>query len=354
LQAKYAKVVEWVKQQIEINNLKNGDKFYSEGELMEIFSISRQTVRQAVGVLEYENILERRQGVGTFVSTQNAGGARRSIGVLLGFIGYVNSEILHGIESVLLKNDYSIQLALSEYEIEIEYKALRSFIESGVKGIILDPARSRLFNPRSYILDEIKERGIHLIYLGGYHEGRAFPYVSMDDVAAGRLATEYLIAAGHKKIAGFFVSDVVQGALRFQGYVEALFAAAMPYTPWQTLWYTNEDEIELFKGSERLFKRLEGCTAVVCYNDRLAAHLVDVLTSAGFNVPQDISIIGMDNTDIAALCKVPLTTVVHPKAKLGRLIAKNMLETIDNPGYNATSLIKPRIIQRESVTKLED
>jgi GntR family transcriptional regulator of arabinose operon len=318
---------------------------------MEIFGISRQTVRHAVGVLEYENILERRQGVGTFVSAPSASNGRKNIGVMLGFLGYINSEILHGIEHILQKEDYSIQLALSEYEIEIEYKALRSFIENGVQGIILDPARSRLFNPRSYIFNEIEERGIPLIFMGGYREDSSFPYVSMDDAAAGRTATEYLIAAGHTKIAGFFVSDVMAGVLRFRGYMEALFAASMPYTPWQTLWYTNEDELEVFKCGERVMKRLEGCTAVVCYNDRLAVHLIDALTTAGIRVPEDISVIGIDNTDLASLCKVPLTTISHPKANLGRRIAKNMLKRIKTPDFDPTCLIKPRLIERESVLR---
>lgn len=350
--AKYIRVVDWVKEQIAAQNLKKGDKFYTEGELMEIFGISRQTVRHAVGVLEYENILERRQGVGTFVSGPSAANGKKTIGVLMGFLGYVSSDILSGIEVTLQKSGYAVQLALSEYEIEAEYRALCSFMESGVQGIILDPARSRLFNPYGHVFNEIAERGISLIFMGAYREECAVPYVSMDDVAAGRMATEYLINAGHKKIAGFFVSDVVQGHLRFQGYMEALHAASLPYTPWQTLWYANEDELEVFKGSERVFKRLEGCTSVVCYNDRLAVHLIDVLTTAGFKVPEDISVIGIDNTDLAAMFKVPVTTVEHPKANLGRWVAKHIIKLIEDPGFDATYLIKPRLIERDSVKKI--
>lgn len=352
MQAKYVKVVEWVKQQIADQNLKNGDKFYTEKELMEIFGISRQTVRHALSVLEYEHIVERRQGIGTFVSGTIAPGGKRLVGVLLGFLGYISSEILTGIEEVLQKNDCAIQLALSEYEIEAEYKALCSFLERGVDAIILDPARSRLFNPYNHIFDEIAAKGIPLIFLGGHRDECPFPYVSMDDVAAGRIATEHLINAGHEKIAGFFVSDVVQGTLRFQGYMEALHAASLPYTPWQTLWYANEDELEVFEGSARVLKRLENCTAVVCYNDRLAIHLTDVLTSAGFSVPEDMSMVGVDNTDMAAMCKVPLTTIDHPKIGLGRRIATHIVKSLNNPEFKAGYLIRPQLVERDSVRVL--
>jgi len=155
--AKYSRVVDWVKEQIAAKSLKRGDRFYTEGELMEIFGISRQTVRHAVGVLEYENILERRQGVGTFVSGPVASNGKETIGVAFGFLdGYVNSFILHGVEEILKKSGYAVQLALSEYEIEMEYDALRSFLDSDVKGIILEPTRSNVFNPYNRIFQEIR------------------------------------------------------------------------------------------------------------------------------------------------------------------------------------------------------
>jgi len=348
-------VVDWVKAQIAAKNLKRGDRFYTEGELMEIFGISRQTVRHAVGVLEYENILERRQGVGTFVSGPLAPNGKKTIGVAFGFLdGYVNSAILHGIEEILQKNGYTVQLALSEYEIEAEYRVLCSFLESDVQGIILEPARSRVFNPYGQIFNEIKKRDIPLVFMGSYRDEYAFPYVSMDDVAAGRMATEYLINAGHKRIAGLFISDVMHGVLRYQGYTEALRAAALPYTPWQMLWYTNEDELEIFKAPPRVLKRLEGCTAVVCYNDRLAVHLVDALTTIGFRIPEDISVVGIDNTEMAALCRVPLTTIEHPKADLGRQAAENIIKTIQSPDFDATHLIKPRMIERDSIRAVSE
>jgi len=187
--------------------------------------------------------------------------------------------------------------------------------------------------------------------MGSNREDCNFPYVSLDDVAVGRMATEHLIKLGHKRIGGFFVSDVTYGAMRFQGYMEALHAASLPYTPWQSLWYTNEDEIEIFEGTPRVMKRLEGCTAVVCCNDRLALHLIDVLTAAGFDVPGDISVIGIDNVDMAAMCKVPLTTIEHPKVELGRRAAQNLIKTIKTPDFDATHLIKPKLVERESTRK---
>ena len=65
---KYAYLVNWIKQEIKGNQLVAGERFYSETELAEKFQMSRQTVRQAVGILEQAGYLERRRGSGTYVS----------------------------------------------------------------------------------------------------------------------------------------------------------------------------------------------------------------------------------------------------------------------------------------------
>lgn len=356
MKAKYAMVVDWVKEQITTNNLKKGDKFYNEGELASMFDISRQTVRHAVGLLEAENVLERIQGKGTFVSSGlNTNGKRKTIGVVLTIIDrYIFTAIIQGIEEIIQRNGYAMHLAFSGNEIDGEYNALSLIIDSEVEGIILGPAKSNIYNPYSRIYDEIKELGIPLVFLDAYHEGTDFPNVSMDDVAAGRIATEYLIQAGHTKIAGFFISDTIQGKLRFQGYVDALLSASIKFVPKHTLWYAKEDEDEMFGDleSKRVLERLEGCSALLCFNDRLAFHMVDQLTKAGLRVPEDISVIGIDNSDMATLCQVPLTTFAHPKEELGKLAAENLIQLIHDPAFDARTLVQPTLVERNSVKRL--
>ena len=64
--------------------------------------------------------------------------------------------------------------------------------------------------------------------------------------------------------------------------------------------------------SDRILKRLDGCTACVCYNDEIASKLVKVLQSAEVKVPDQISVIGIDNSSLARFCEVPITSVNNP------------------------------------------
>ena len=355
--AKYTKLVDWAKSHIKEANLKKGDKFYSEGELVEMFSVSRQTVRHAVGLLENEGLLERRQGQGTFVAKGLSanGTKRKAIGlVIMAYMeSYIYPKVLVGIESVLQQNGYTLSLAFSDHSLDGEYRALRSVLDSDVQGIILSPIRTRLYNPFTEIYKEIEERGIPLIFLDSYREGYGFPLVGMDDVLAGQMATEHLIEAGHTQIGGIFQSDMMQGHLRYKGFINAHLAMEINYSAKHTIWYTREDLDVIASAPKYMFDRLKGCTGLVCFNDLLAFRLVDSFIAAGFHVPDDISITSIDNSDMAALCKVPLTTLEHPKERLGQLAANQMIKLINDPSFDANTLISPSLITRDSVRKIE-
>jgi len=355
--AKYIKLVDWAKSHIIETNMKKGDKFYSEGELVEMFNVSRQTVRHAVGLLENDGLLERRQGQGTFVAKglSTNGIKRKAIGlVIMAYMeSYIYPKVLVGIESVLQQNGYTLSLAFSDYGLDGEYKALRSVLDSDVQGIILGPIRTRLYNPYTEIYKEIEERGIPLVFLDSYREGYSFPLVGMDDVLAGQMAAEHLIEAGHTQIGGIFQSDMMQGYLRHKGFINAHIASSISYAAERTIWYTREDLDVIAGAPKHMLDRLEGCTGLVCFNDLLAFRLVDRFMEAGIRVPDDISITSIDNSDMAALCKVPLTTLEHPKERLGQLAAEQMIKLINDPNYNANTLISPSLIMRDSVRKIE-
>jgi len=354
--AKYTKLVDWAKSHIVEENMKKGDKFYSEGELVEMFNVSRQTVRHALGILENDGLLERQQGKGTFVAKgqTNNGTKNKAIGlVMMAYMeSYIYPKVLVGIQSVLQQNGYTLSLAFSDYELDGEYKALRSVLDSDVQGIILGPVRTRLYNPFAEIYKEIEERGIPMIFLDAYRDGYNFPLVGMDDVLAAQMATEHLIEAGHTRIGGVFQSDMTQGYLRHKGFINAHMKNSINYTAEHTIWYTREDFDLISSAPKHMLDRLNGCTGLVCFNDLLAFRLVNSFIDAGVRVPEDISITSIDNSDMAVLCKVPLTTLDHPKERLGQLAAEQMIKLINNSDYDANVLIPPNLVIRDSVQKI--
>ena len=110
---------------------------------------------------------------------------------------------------------------------------------------------------------------------------------------------------------------------------------------------------------ERLMQELidlrdERPTAVFCFNDHAALRSFATIREAGLKVPDDISLMGFDDYEIAALAEVPLTTMEHPKSRLGRWAAEVLFEQIElkNPETTIHITMNPSIIVRDSVRKL--
>ena len=351
---KYMVLVNWIKQQVLSNQLKYGEKLFSENELSAMFGISRQTVRQAVGMLEQDNYVERRRGSGTFIKYSPLSHRKKTmnIGVISTYLDdYIFTSIIRGTETVLTKNGYTMQLTFTHNRVENESRALRTMIDKNVDGIIVEPTKSGLPNPNRCFYDEIYQKKIPLVFFNAYYPGLPFPHIAMNDTIAGRLATQALINAGHKKIAGIFMSDDMQGHMRYAGYLEALRTAGLDLHSERVLWYSTEDFTCLSEDIHRVLRCLKDCTAFVTYNDQLAVNLIPLLREQGISVPEQLSVASIDNCDMASVFEVPLTSVAHPMSLLGETAAKNLLKLIDDPNFDATVDFIPELVERSSIRK---
>lgn len=353
---KYAFLVNWIKQQVVDNQLKAGERFYSETELAEKFSMSRQTVRQAVGILEQAGYLERRRGSGTYVAYGGTSSKReptKTIGVITTYLdSYIFPAIIRGIDSVLADKGYTMQLSFTRNKVENESAALKLLMQKNVDGLIVEPTKSGLYNPNRDLYEEIFGQGKPLVFFNSYYPDMDYARVCMDDHAAGFIAAQCLISAGHTRIAGIFQSDDLQGHRRYSGYVDALTAASLELQSANILWFATEDIQYISQDFDRVLRCLKGCTGVVCYNDQIAYTVVNELKARQIDVPDDISVVGMDNAELAAMCEVPLTTLNHPKEKLGEIAARNILQLIEDPEYDANVVFEPVLVERDSVKKL--
>lgn len=358
--AKYMDVSNWLRGKIMDGTFAMNKKIPSENKLAAKFGYSRQTVRQAIGILEAEGILVRAQGSGTFVSGHPArlrGHATMRIGVVITYPDdYIFPGIIHGIEDVLSKHHYTMVLGITHNRHTDEENALRQMMSNGVDGLIVEGTKSALPNTNGLLYREILDRGIPVVFLNGYYRGLEESYVTMDDVEAGKLAAKALVGRGHKSIGGIFKSDDIQGLKRYEGVQGFMRDNRLSLVENSVFWYTTEDIPYLFNGDlDAVFlSRFSGITGLICYNDQIAAALVKLFARHAVLVPEDISVVSFDDSSLAETVSCGLTSVIYPSADAGCFAAELILKKLSDPACRDCIILTPKLNTRGSVRDLAD
>jgi GntR family transcriptional regulator of arabinose operon len=266
------------------------------------------------------------------------------------FSDYIFPGIVTGIERVLSKHGATMQLATTNNLVYEESRALQAMLASNIDGLIVEPSKSALPNPNMALYDEVRSRGIPLFFFNAEYPWSDFPCVALDDVAAGYLATNHLVRLGHSSVAGVFMSDNIQGHKRYQGFVDCLNDCGVSMPEQRVLWFSTNDGPGFSSLSQdRILALLRDSTAVVCYNDQIAVRILGFCRNNGLSVPGDVSIVGIDDSDLAKICEVPLTSVRHPKQALGVQVAELLLQSIVDPtAHPGGKLFAPKLIERLS------
>ncbi len=352
-QTKYEALIAYIDSLIENGSLRPGDKLYSENELAEMFHLSRQTVRKAVGILEEEGVLHRVRGSGTYVGDDRREHLknRNQIALVTTYVeSYIFPKTIQGIENVLFEHGYSVQIAFTNNTLERERSVLEDIISrDDVAGVIVEGTKSGLPNPNLPLYKKLLARKIPLLFINTYYPELEAPHVSLQDVDAAYLAVNYLIARGHRQIGAIFKLDDGQGRLRYLGYLKAMEEAGLVVTDSRMVWIDTDESKQLSLCIDKICNRLESCTALLCYNDQVAFQLIHLLAERGIRVPDQISIISIDDSDLARLCEVPITSLPHPKEKLGAMAAEKLLQIISGQKGSKTYEFETRVVERSTV-----
>lgn len=344
---KYQKIVDYVEQNIKERAWKAGDKLPTEKALMDRFQVSRQTVRRALEVLNEDGVISSVQGSGSFIRStaklsQQMRVSRKNIAVITTYSdNYIFPATLKGVETVLSDAGYTMQVAFTHDSVSDEREILSRLIETdAVDGVIVEPAKSALPNPNLDLYRTLTGMGIPILFFNAYYSELNFPCVRIDDFDVAYRATEYLIQAGHKNIAGIFNPEDGQGHLRYAGYLKALWRNGLYQSSKNVIWRTRGITVDRLE---------EGVTAALCYNDEVAFKLILSAQENGVRVPEDLSVVGIDNSDLGTMCSVPFTSFSHPKKELGEKLGENILKMISDPDYDGNYLFRAELVERSSV-----
>lgn len=330
--AKYQMLASRLREELLRNSGRPGWKLPTEQELSRQYQVSRQTVRHALRLLEEERLIQRRQGSGSYATGQLPGVPPRQIAVVASFLDdYIFPTILRDAQSVFDQRGYAAVVFATKNQVSRERDILLGLLETPVRGILVEGSKTALPTPNADLYRRLQAAGIPILFFHGVCRDLSdVPCIVDDNYGGGYQLAQYLIQRGHREIAGIFKSDDAQGPQRYQGVLAAVRDAGLPILDSRYAWYDTEDRRRLLDEEDRrlleqfLQKRLGDSTAVVCYNDEIAFHLVRLLLSSGYQVPEEVAVVSFDNSYLSQIGPVPLTSLNH-RSRMGRTAAEQLL-----------------------------
>jgi DNA-binding LacI/PurR family transcriptional regulator len=264
-----------------------------------------------------------------------------TIGVAISdFLNAFYSDIVASIEDVAVANNYQVFVSSFYRDKQRELELFNIFYERRFAGIIVSGS---LVDNEYLSLPHSDSMPVVLINCPNY------PFsVSTDKVLGARLAVEYLVELGHHRIAfirqGF---DSESGRLRLKSFRETLNKYGLTVDERYIIagdeWFTGG-----VRAVAQLLALAEPPTAVFCFNDMTAIGVINALQQKGYKVPQDLSVIGFDDLDIAYFYRPSLTTVRQPIYEIGRSAAKMLYSLIQSQENIQTQVLEPELVIRES------
>ncbi|MGW5260454.1 LacI family DNA-binding transcriptional regulator [Microbispora sp. NPDC004025] len=253
------------------------------------------------------------------------------------------------IQPVLKDAGYRLLIHSTDGDAEDELGVLRGLRERYVDGLIISPLRGVT---EEHVRAIVAARA-PVVVIGalpeGMPEGAPVDNVRTDSRTGVRLALDHLYAIGRRRV-GFLNGplDTVPGAARAAAYREALEALGLPY---------DEDLVEVgdfyrdsgARAARALLARAPGLDALMCANDLIALGALDVLREHGRDVPGDVAVVGMDDTDLASVTWPTLTSVSLGSAERGRAAATLLLDRLQNgPREPQVTVVRPSLTIRGS------
>ncbi len=264
------------------------------------------------------------------------------------------AEIAKKVEKIVETRGYSIIICNSDDQFEKDCNSIQNLSSRMIDFLLYCPS-SETFkdNNLTTIHELLRSINIPYIVIDRQIEGDIQSKVVCDDHQGGKIATEYLIQNGHKKIACITGPLEMSSAYnRYLGYMDALKEHDIPYSS-QYVFHGNFD----FASGYRLGKEIvqSDITAIFANNDMMAYGAIKAIREAGKKVPQDISIVGFDDLIYSEILDVPLTTIHQDMDAIADAIGKYIMKALEEDEYEVTTQVIPSyLIERASVIKKEE
>jgi LacI family transcriptional regulator len=357
------RLYEHVKQDI-LDKISSGEyrphqQILSERELCRHYSVSRTTVRKAIDELVADGVLIRSSGRGTFVADTRPRAKKKAGNIL--FLRCVHSDIarsdsevkddifyprvLYGVEATCSQNGYHC-LYKTINENDFRHDELEKSIANS-DGVVCGELHNESF------LSLLEKYSLPVVLVCPSMKDTRFDVVGIDNIHGAIRAVTYLIERGHRKIAFIGGSEEsTPSREREEGYRQALKANGLEPDP--SLISSNDWRLEDgYNATVDLINRGEAPTAIFAASDLLAIGAINAIRDSGHRVPDDISVIGFDDIEMARQVKPSLTTMRVRRAEMGEIAARLVFERLHSQRDYPLRIAIPTVLQeRDSVKEV--
>lgn len=232
-------------------------------------------------------------------------------------------EIARGIQDQAKKMGYSVILYNTDNDKKSEIEAIQLLKSKQVDGIILSLSVSN-----NEELDQLEDHNFPVVQIDRKISGSNSPSVTIDNIISAYNATEYLLQLGHKRLAHITGNlGTKTGQDRLQGFQKAIQAYGVNWNP-DYICEGNYSKDSGYQQMKRLLELPKRPTAIFAANDLMALGAYEAIFDAGLKIPEEITIIGHDDIDVASLIRPGLTTMSQPTYNLGQIAAKMLIQKI--------------------------
>jgi len=261
------------------------------------------------------------------------------------------SEVAKGLKDYANREGFNVFLCDTDRDPKKEQNYIDELYSQRVGGVIISPVSEDL----THVISKYPPDG-PLVFLSYQPDIANCSYVVTDPFRITYIGTKHLIKLGHKKIAFIgYEKNIQTTSLRYNGYKTALEESGLEPFSSENSSYEIYENVGYELTKELLLKD-EIPTAILAYNDIIALGAMEAAEEFGLQVPDNLSVMGIDNISISNLYRIHLTTVSQDRFKLGEWCAKILIDKIRNPENRKSiqKVLEPKLVIRKTCKALRE
>ncbi|MFW6046800.1 MAG: LacI family DNA-binding transcriptional regulator [Candidatus Woesearchaeota archaeon] len=257
------------------------------------------------------------------------------------------SQMGHLIEDYVYKNNYAVYLCNTHCKIDRAKLYMNNLIENQIAGAVITLTWEVL---QTNFIENLIENDIPVVGLAGARTTNIIDTVTIDDIKGTELAIEYFLKKGYKNIGFIGVQSSKTTEKRLKGYKNALKKVKVSFDKNKIALGNDFNRKDGYLLTKKLIKKNTNLQSIFVYNDVMAAGVIDQLKELKIKVPQEIEIIGYDDS-VSEFIHPKLSTMAINKKEMVNYSMKILFDRIENKNYHVKSeKVLPTLILRETTS----